>query len=196
MKLVLFASSFLYSLMISAQVTQIAVVRPDGTTFICLTADSEYNKALGGDYIYLPGGNFALSMRIEKEIHFVGAGYFSDSSLATGITLTSGIVLKNGSSGGSIEGLYFNGIVQVGEGNPSDAIINNYTGEFAGKGTFGLGNDKDKIDYLLLSPALFSRMTACGLFRKGAWPGKSPKRWTVYDELENEIHVASDHHVV
>lgn len=70
------------------------------------------------------------------------------------------------------------------------------TGEFEGKGTFGLGNDNNKIDYLLLSPALFGRITACGLFRKGAWPGKSPKRWTVYEELEEEIHVASDHHVV
>jgi endonuclease/exonuclease/phosphatase family metal-dependent hydrolase len=70
------------------------------------------------------------------------------------------------------------------------------TGEFKGKGTFGLGNDNDKIDYLLLSPALFARIKKCGLFRKGAWPGKSPKRWTVYDELKEEIHVASDHHVV
>ena len=70
------------------------------------------------------------------------------------------------------------------------------TGEYQGKGTFGLGNDNNKIDYLLLSPALFDRVTACGLFRKGAWPGKSPKRWTVYDELKEEIHVASDHHVV
>lgn len=70
------------------------------------------------------------------------------------------------------------------------------TGEFPGKGTFGLGNDKDKIDYLLLSPALFSRVKACGLFRKGAWPGKSPKRWRVYPEIKSELHVASDHHVV
>lgn len=70
------------------------------------------------------------------------------------------------------------------------------TGEFAGKGTFGLGNDNNKIDYLLLSPALFARVTSCGLFRKGAWPGKSPRRWTVYEELKEEAHVASDHHAV
>jgi endonuclease/exonuclease/phosphatase family metal-dependent hydrolase len=69
------------------------------------------------------------------------------------------------------------------------------TGEFAGRGTFGLGNDNNKIDYLLLSPALFERVTACGLFRKGAWPGIRA-RWTVYEELKEEIHVASDHHVV
>ncbi len=68
-------------------------------------------------------------------------------------------------------------------------------GEFSGIGTFGLGNDKQKIDYLLLSPVLFDRITACGLFRKGAWPGKR-KKWTVYDELKEEKHVASDHHVV
>lgn len=70
------------------------------------------------------------------------------------------------------------------------------TGTFAGKGTFGLGNDGDKIDYLLLSPSLFSRITASGLFRKGAWPGKSPKRWDVYPELEKPIHAASDHHLI
>lgn len=55
-------------------------------------------------------------------------------------------------------------------------------GEFAGMGTFGLGNDSQEIDYLLLSPALFTRVTAAGRFRKGAWPGVRPKRWTVYEE--------------
>lgn len=70
------------------------------------------------------------------------------------------------------------------------------TGEFAGKGTFGLGNDNNKIDYLLLSPSLFERVTACGLFRKGVWPGSNPKRWEVYKELEKSIHAGSDHHLI
>ncbi|MGL5835172.1 MAG: endonuclease/exonuclease/phosphatase family protein [Waterburya sp.] len=78
------------------------------------------------------------------------------------------------------------------------------TGEFTGRegtdergiGTFGLGNDDQKIDYLLFSPDLFSRVRASGLFRKGAWPGKKPPRWSVYPELKEEIHVASDHHVI
>ena len=65
-----------------------------------------------------------------------------------------------------------------------------------GIGTFNLGNDNDKIDYLLLSPALFDRVTSAGLFRKGAWPGVSPRRWTVYNELVEKVHVASDHHVI
>lgn len=70
------------------------------------------------------------------------------------------------------------------------------TGEFSGKGTFGLGNDNQKIDFLMLSPALYARITAAGLFRKGAWPGSRPKRWTVYPELQRDIHVASDHHLL
>jgi endonuclease/exonuclease/phosphatase family metal-dependent hydrolase len=70
------------------------------------------------------------------------------------------------------------------------------TGEFAGKGTFDLGNDANKIDYLLLSPALFGKVTGGGLFRKGAWPGKQPKRWDTYPELREKIHAASDHHLI
>jgi endonuclease/exonuclease/phosphatase family metal-dependent hydrolase len=70
------------------------------------------------------------------------------------------------------------------------------SGEFAGKGTYGLGNDSNKIDYLLLSPALFDRVTAAGLFRRGAWPGSRPPRWAVFPELEKPIHAASDHHVI
>lgn len=69
-------------------------------------------------------------------------------------------------------------------------------GEFEGTGTYGLGNDSNKIDYLLLSPALDARVTAAGLFRKGAWPGSRPKRWAVYGELDKPIHAASDHHVI
>lgn len=86
----------------------------------------------------------------------------------------------------------------LGNGGPRDVSDHASfdTGEFPGRGTFGLGNDRDKIDYLLLSPALFARITGCGLFRKGAWPGTRPKRWTVYPELVRDIHVASDHHVI
>jgi endonuclease/exonuclease/phosphatase family metal-dependent hydrolase len=70
------------------------------------------------------------------------------------------------------------------------------TGEFAGKGTFGLGNDGDKLDYILLTPPLFARIKAAGLFRKGAWPGVRPKRWSVYPELQREVQAASDHHAI
>jgi len=69
------------------------------------------------------------------------------------------------------------------------------TGEFAGIGTYGLGRDNQKIDYLLLSPALFQRVTSGGIFRKGAWPG-ARARWEVYPQLAKEMHAASDHHLI
>lgn len=65
-----------------------------------------------------------------------------------------------------------------------------------GIGTFGLGNDNNKIDYLLLSPSLFGKVKNAGLFRKGAWPGSSPKRWSTYPQLQRKLHVASDHHAI
>jgi len=70
------------------------------------------------------------------------------------------------------------------------------TGSFQGRGTFGLGNDNQKIDYILVSPSLFEKIQGCGIFRKGAWPGKSPVRWEVYPSLQDPIQSASDHHLV
>lgn len=64
-----------------------------------------------------------------------------------------------------------------------------------GVGTYGLGNDSMKIDYLLLSPALFDKVTVGGIFRKGAWPG-ARARWEVYPELTKKHHAASDHHLI
>jgi endonuclease/exonuclease/phosphatase family metal-dependent hydrolase len=60
-------------------------------------------------------------------------------------------------------------------------------------GTFGLCNARDKIDYLLLSPALFDRVTGGGVVRRGMWPGTRPRRWDVFPELEREEDIASDH---
>jgi endonuclease/exonuclease/phosphatase family metal-dependent hydrolase len=65
-----------------------------------------------------------------------------------------------------------------------------------GIGTHQLGNDDSKIDYLLLSPALFAQVALGGIFRKGAWPGSRPPRWQVYPELKRELHAASDHHLI
>ena len=65
-----------------------------------------------------------------------------------------------------------------------------------GIGTFGLGNDNQKIDYIRLSPAFFDRVTSAGLWRKGAWPGSRPQRWEVYEQLTEDVHAASDHHAI
>lgn len=63
-------------------------------------------------------------------------------------------------------------------------------------GTFGLCNAKDKIDYLLLSPALHGLVRAGGVERRGLWPGSRPKRWETFPELKTPKDAASDHAAV
>lgn len=63
-----------------------------------------------------------------------------------------------------------------------------------GIGTFGTGADNSKIDYVLLSPALWNRVTRGGIFRKGAWTASH--RWQMYSTLTGEVHAASDHHAI
>lgn len=61
-----------------------------------------------------------------------------------------------------------------------------------GIGTFGTGADSKKIDYILLSPALWSKVQRGGIFRKGVYTAS--KRWEMYDELTRPHYAASDHH--
>jgi endonuclease/exonuclease/phosphatase family metal-dependent hydrolase len=60
-------------------------------------------------------------------------------------------------------------------------------------GTYGRCSERDKIDYILLSPALYERMSGGGVWRKGIWgPNKKPL-WEVYPEMKQPFHAASDH---
>lgn len=62
------------------------------------------------------------------------------------------------------------------------------------KGTFNGGNEADKIDYVLLSPALYAHATGGGVFRKGVWHGpKVHDPWPMYETLTADVHAASDH---
>jgi hypothetical protein len=60
------------------------------------------------------------------------------------------------------------------------------------------GTANDRIEDILLSPALRSAAGASGVFRRGVWPGVRPRKWDVYPELDpvlggREEHAASDH---
>ena len=63
-------------------------------------------------------------------------------------------------------------------------------------GTFGNGAKSQKIDYILLSPALFSKVTAGGVFRKGVWGGKNGTLFPHYDTMTKPVQQASDHAAV
>lgn len=64
-------------------------------------------------------------------------------------------------------------------------------GGFAG--TYGSSGAKDKIDYILLSPALVALVQGSGIFRKGMWPGSRPAKWPVYPTVTKKNEAASDH---
>jgi endonuclease/exonuclease/phosphatase family metal-dependent hydrolase len=60
-------------------------------------------------------------------------------------------------------------------------------------GTFANGTKSEKIDYILMSPELFSRVQAGGVFRKGVWGGTHGTLWEIYPEMKKPEHAASDH---
>ena len=60
-------------------------------------------------------------------------------------------------------------------------------------GTFGNGAKSQKLDYILLSPPLFQRVSAAGVWRKGVWGGTNGTLFPHYDEMTKAVHAASDH---
>ncbi|MBX9588161.1 MAG: endonuclease/exonuclease/phosphatase family protein [Hyphomonadaceae bacterium] len=60
-------------------------------------------------------------------------------------------------------------------------------------GTYGLCNAANKIDYILLSPGLYARVSSGGVLRKAMWPGSRPKRWDTFAELTRPQEAGSDH---
>lgn len=82
----------------------------------------------------------------------------------------------------------------LGEGSDLADITTHPTFEGDGRpGTYANGTASNKIDYLLFSPALFERVTAGGIFRKGVWGGVNGTLFPHYDEMTKAIHAASDH---
>jgi endonuclease/exonuclease/phosphatase family metal-dependent hydrolase len=66
--------------------------------------------------------------------------------------------------------------------------------DFAGRpGTYANCTARDKIDYVLLSPALFARAAGGAIFRMGAWGGKNGTLWEHYPTMKSAAQAASDH---
>jgi endonuclease/exonuclease/phosphatase family metal-dependent hydrolase len=60
-------------------------------------------------------------------------------------------------------------------------------------GTYGNGTKSQKIDYVLLSPALFDKVIGGAVFRLGVWGGKNGTLFPHYETMTRAIHAASDH---
>jgi endonuclease/exonuclease/phosphatase family metal-dependent hydrolase len=63
-------------------------------------------------------------------------------------------------------------------------------------GTYSYCTARNKLDYVLLSPALFARATGGGIFRKGVWGGRRGTLWPIYDTMTKAVHAGSDHAAV
>jgi endonuclease/exonuclease/phosphatase family metal-dependent hydrolase len=60
-------------------------------------------------------------------------------------------------------------------------------------GTYGNGVKSNKIDYILLSPALYQKVTLGDVWRKGVWGGTKGTLFPHYDEITKPEQSASDH---
>ena len=60
-------------------------------------------------------------------------------------------------------------------------------------GTFKNGTRNDKLDYIILSPALAERVTGGGIERRGVWGGKNGTLFPHLPEIVEETDAASDH---
>jgi endonuclease/exonuclease/phosphatase family metal-dependent hydrolase len=60
-------------------------------------------------------------------------------------------------------------------------------------GTYGSCTARNKLDYVLLSPALFAAATGGGIQRRGVWGGRNGVLWPIYDTMTRAVHAGSDH---
>ena len=60
-------------------------------------------------------------------------------------------------------------------------------------GTFDTGTRSNKIDYLIMSPALRAALKLTGIERRGSY---HPRSWAPFDTVKSAADEASDHHLV
>jgi endonuclease/exonuclease/phosphatase family metal-dependent hydrolase len=60
-------------------------------------------------------------------------------------------------------------------------------------GTYGYCTARNKLDYVLLSPALFAAASGGGIYRRGVWGGKNGTLWPIYETMTAAVHAGSEH---
>jgi len=130
------------ALVFSSQQTNaqsVIAVKGASRNAVFTTIAAALNYAGNGDYVYLPAGNFAFPNPIDKGIHIVGVGYNPRFAGTSGITNINGDVsFKAGADGGSIEGVYVTGVINLGEAN-------NLTARRCNADRIWLGGENDQI---------------------------------------------------
>ncbi len=60
-------------------------------------------------------------------------------------------------------------------------------------GTYNTGTAGNKIDYLIMSPALQATLQQTGIERRGSY---HPNTWAPFDTVKSKSDEASDHHLL
>ncbi|MFZ4707455.1 MAG: hypothetical protein ACOYMF_15745 [Bacteroidales bacterium] len=106
--------------------TLIAVQNESSSSFYD-NLDSAIVHAVSGDFIYIPGGSFPITVPINKKLQIVGVGHNPDSCAVTGISQIAGSInIINGSDHGSISGLKISGSVSFGT-SPTEVSISYFS---------------------------------------------------------------------
>jgi len=126
-----------------------------GTPSFYTNLNTAITAATNGDTIYLPGGAISptTQINVSKSLHFVGAGHYPDSTLATGVTWINDMRFTTGASGGSVEGIDFD-ILTI--AYSSNQIINGFTVKRCAIDNFYIGNDAvSTIEGIIVTDNLF-----------------------------------------
>jgi len=104
----------------AATFAQTSIVIQNGNKFyVSNRLDSIKVNTAAGDTIYLPGGivNMYGNWIIDKELHIYGAGFYPDSSTATGLTYIPGgnFYFIKGSNNSSVEGVHLLYHIYIGQ---------------------------------------------------------------------------------
>lgn len=81
----------------------------------------------------------------------------------------------------------------LGKGGPRDVQTHSRFAADGRPGTWRNGTAANKLDYILLSPALWERVEAAGIERRGVWGGVHGTLFPHLDEITREEEAASDH---
>lgn len=118
----------LLPLFVEAQ--SVILVQKDNDVLLHSQLDSAMIEAPIGSTVYIPGGHFDVpneGLIIDKQLRIIGAGHYPDSTVATGRTVIDGnVFLITGADGGSIEGVYIDGNIEVGKSSNNETNINGY----------------------------------------------------------------------
>lgn len=104
---------------------QIAVVSSSGSSKVFNTLDEAIKGASAGSTIYLPGGGFHVSTKIDKQLTLLGISHKGNSVNADGNTSISGnLDFASGSDGSAVMGVYLHGDINIGlEGRVSNITV-------------------------------------------------------------------------